>query len=106
MKKFFAALLLCVLTLATQAQMMNPVHFSSQLKELSGGEGEIVFSRDGVLQMHGFYLDKEDMTINLDIIIDFAVEDRIGLYRHIFDEVQEKYPDYKVSITLDVDASD
>ena len=26
------------------AQMMNPVHFSSQLKELKGGEGEIVFS--------------------------------------------------------------
>ncbi len=44
MKKSFAALLLCVLTLATQAQMMNPVHFSSQLKELKGGEGEIVFS--------------------------------------------------------------
>ncbi len=67
---------------------------------------KIVFSHDGVLQMHGFYLDKEDMTINLDIIIDFAVENRIELYRHIFDEVQEKYPDYKVNITLDVDASD
>ena len=67
---------------------------------------KIVFSHDGVLQMHGFYLDKEDMTISLDIIIDFAVEDRIELYRRIFDEVQEKYPDYKVSITLDVDTSD
>ena len=43
-KKSFAVLLLCVLTMAAQAQMMNPVHFSSQLKELSGGEGEIVFS--------------------------------------------------------------
>jgi thiol:disulfide interchange protein DsbD len=30
--------------LAVQAQMVNPVHFSSQLKELKGGEGEIVFS--------------------------------------------------------------
>ena len=30
--------------LAAQAQMVNPVHFSSQLKELKGGEGEIVFS--------------------------------------------------------------
>ena len=38
---------------------------------------KIVFSHDGILQMHGFYLDKDDMTINLDIIIDFAVENRI-----------------------------
>ena len=67
---------------------------------------KIVFSHDGILQMHGFYLDKDDMTINLDIIIDFAVENRIELYHQIFDEIQEKYPDYKVSITLDVDASD
>ena len=43
-KKSFAALLLCLMTLTAQAQMMNPVHFSSQLKELKGGEGEIVFS--------------------------------------------------------------
>ena len=48
----------------------------------------------------------KDMTISLNIIIDFAVENRIELYRQIFGEVQEKYPDYKVSITLDVDASD
>ena len=67
---------------------------------------KIVFSHDGILQMHGFYLDKDDMTINLDIIIDFAVKNRIELYHQIFDEIQEKYPDYKVSITLDVDASD
>jgi thiol:disulfide interchange protein DsbD len=30
--------------LTAQAQMMNPVHFSSQLKELKGGEAEIIFS--------------------------------------------------------------
>ncbi|MBP5800449.1 MAG: thioredoxin family protein [Prevotella sp.] len=30
--------------LTAQAQMMNPVHFSSQLKELKGGEAEIIFT--------------------------------------------------------------
>ena len=44
MKKLFTTFLLVFATLAVQAQMMNPVHFSSQLKELKGGEGEIVFS--------------------------------------------------------------
>ena len=32
------------MVLAVQAQIVNPVHFTSQLKELKGGEGEIIFS--------------------------------------------------------------
>ena len=43
-KKTVAALLMCVMAIAAQAQMMNPVHFKSELKELKGGEAEIVFS--------------------------------------------------------------
>ena len=44
MRNTITTLLLCILSLMAQAQMMDPVHFSSQLKELKGGEGEIVFS--------------------------------------------------------------
>ena len=44
MKKFFSTFLLLLAVLAVQAQMMDPVHFSSQLKDLKGGHGEIVFS--------------------------------------------------------------
>ena len=32
------------MVLAVQGQIVNPVHFSSQLKKLKGNEGEIVFS--------------------------------------------------------------
>ena len=67
---------------------------------------KIVFSHKGILQMHGFYLDEEDKTISFDIIIDFKVEDREELYKHIYDEVQEKYKNYKIDITLDIDVSD
>ena len=56
--------------------------------------------------MHGFYLDDIDKTISFDIIIDFKVENREELYKHIYDEVQEKYKDYKLNITLDIDISD
>jgi divalent metal cation (Fe/Co/Zn/Cd) transporter len=67
---------------------------------------DIVFSHEGILEMHGFYLDKEEKTINFDIIIDFEVPNREEIYKEIYDEVKEKYKDYQINITLDVDISD
>ena len=67
---------------------------------------EIVFSHKGIIQMHGFYLDEEDKHISFDIIIDFKEKNREEIYRKIYDEVQEKYPEYHISITLDIDMSD
>ena len=56
--------------------------------------------------MHGFYFDEADKSISFDIIIDFDVDSREEVYAKIYDEVKEKYPDYKIIITLDVDMSD
>lgn len=67
---------------------------------------KIVFSHNGVLQMHGFYLDDKDKSISFDIIIDFKIKNREELYKEIYDEVQNKYKDYKINITLDIDSSD
>ena len=44
MKRMILSLLMGLIVLAAQGQMVNPVHFSSQLKMLKGNEGEIVFS--------------------------------------------------------------
>ena len=67
---------------------------------------DIVFSHPGILQMHGFYLDEVDKTISFDIIIDFSIKNREEEYMKIYDEVQNKYKEYKINITLDVDVSD
>ena len=67
---------------------------------------EIVFSHDGILQIHGFYIDKEEKYINFDIIIDFKIKNREEVYKKMYDEIKEKYKDYKINITLDVDVSD
>ena len=67
---------------------------------------KIVFSHKGILQMHGFYFDEEDKTISFDIIIDFKVKNREEVYTQIYDEIKEKYPSYKINITLDIDVSD
>ena len=67
---------------------------------------KIVFSHKGILQMHGFYIDEKSRNISFDIIIDFNVKDRENVYKQIYDEVQRKYKDYNLNITLDVDVSD
>lgn len=67
---------------------------------------KIVFSHDGILQMHGFYLDEEEKSISFDIIIDFKVKNREEVYKEIYDEIKDKYKDYSIDITLDIDVSD
>ena len=44
MNKVLTTLLSILITVAANAQMVDPVHFSSQLKMLSGDEAEIIFS--------------------------------------------------------------
>ena len=67
---------------------------------------ELILAHDGVLQMHGFYVDFATKSLSFDIILDFAVPDREALYRQICKEIRQEYPDFKVDITLDVDVSD
>ena len=67
---------------------------------------KIVFSHEGILQMHGFYIDQIEKNISFDIIIDFKIDNREEVYKQIYDEVQNKYKDYSIDITLDVDISD
>lgn len=67
---------------------------------------KIVFSHPEVLEMHGFYLDKVDQSVSLDIIMDFKTTDREELFRVIYDEIQKELAGYKINITLDIDASD
>ena len=79
---------------------------NENIKKIQNEVHEIVFSHDGILQMHGFYVDEVEKIISFDIIIDFNIKDREKEYAKIFDEVQEKFKDYKININLDVDISD
>lgn len=56
--------------------------------------------------MHGFHVDEKNRLLDFDVIPDFALPDRQATYRQIVGEVQAAYPDYSVSVTLDVDAAD
>ena len=71
-----------------------------KMREVISG---IVMSHEGVLQIHGFYVDEEKKTINLDIIIDYDLKEREELFKHITEEVQGLFPDYTLRFTMDID---
>lgn len=67
---------------------------------------DIAMSHKGVLQMHGFYLDKEEKTIRFDIVISLSVPDRHELCKKVKDDVQAVFPDYTLVVTMDTDFSE
>ena len=59
-----------------------------------------------VLQMHGFYIDKEEKKIRFDIVISFEAEDRREVHRDVLERVQQEFPGYDVHIAMDIDFSE
>ena len=67
---------------------------------------EIVLSHPHVLQMHGFYMDKDKKTMRFDFVISFEAPDRKAVYKEILDGVQKEYPDYQLQVAMDTDFSE
>jgi len=66
----------------------------------------IAFSQEHVLQMHGFYLNREKKTLRFDLVVSFDAPDRREVYRAVCEQVQAAYPDYTLEAALDTDFSD
>ena len=64
---------------------------------------DAVMAYEGVLQLHGFRIDIENRKVSFDVIIDFDRKDRDELCDRIVSDLHERYPDYSLGITLDVD---
>lgn len=64
---------------------------------------ELVTAHPGVLQIHGFYVDKENKLMQLDVILDFSLQDRQQTFDAIRAEVSAAYPQYHVVMTMDID---
>ena len=77
-----------------------------ELMEIRTQITKLVVDHDNVLQMHGFYIDEAKKRISLDVVIDFAEEDRMALLEHIRQDIQEAVPGYEIIMTLDSDISD
>ncbi len=77
-----------------------------EVKSIQKDISDIVFSHKGIIQMHGFYVDKIEKAISFDIIFDFSEKNKEVIYKEVYDRVKDKYKDYSLSITLDIDVSD
>ena len=67
---------------------------------------KMVYAHEGVLQLHGFRLSREEKTIHFDVIIDFDIKDRESVFREISEEVKAKFPEYTFQIVMDFDFTD
>ena len=67
---------------------------------------EIIKKEPHILQMHGFYLDKENKSLRFDIVVSFDAEDRSEVYRRIAETVQAAFPDHTLQIAMDTDFSE
>lgn len=66
---------------------------------------KLVLSHKYALQMHGFYIDREEKTIRFDVVISFDAPDRAKAYRSIVADVAAKYPGYTLDVAMDTDFS-
>ena len=67
---------------------------------------KIVTEDPHVLQMHGFYMDKEEKQMRFDIVVSFDAKDRREVCREVREKVQKEYPDYTLQVVLDTDFSE
>ena len=62
-----------------------------------------VTAREGILQIHGFYYNKEQNSVSLDVIFDFALPDRQAAFEALKTDLKEAFPDVDFRLTMDVD---
>lgn len=65
----------------------------------------IVKKYEGALQMHGFYLNRKNMSMSFDVVMDFSVKDRGEEFKRLCQEIKERYNQYEITIIMDIDAS-
>lgn len=74
--------------------------------KIRGDIYNITLKHPHVLQMHGFYLNREEKTLRFDVVISFDSPDRYAEFDKIVLEVQNMYPEYEIIAAIDTDYSE
>lgn len=65
----------------------------------------VIFNHDFVLQMHGFYINKETKEIRFDAVMSFDIASDEGV-NILMTDLKEAFPEYQFVITPDIDISE
>ncbi|MGN0266074.1 MAG: cation diffusion facilitator family transporter [Lachnospiraceae bacterium] len=63
-------------------------------------------SANGALSMHGFYLNESEHCMSFDVVYDIDNQQREIQYKMLKQCIRERYPDYQVQMTMDLNFSD
>lgn len=66
---------------------------------------EVLQKYPEVIQMHGFYVDEEHRRVMFDLIVDFSADAK-EICGKVYEELNERWPDWRVDIVLDSDYAD
>ena len=73
--------------------------------EIKKDIGIILKDYKSVLQLHGFYVDKND-NVYFDLIIDFEEDNREQIKNEIVEKLKQKHPKYNFNVIIDSDITD
>lgn len=73
-------------------------------KKLRSAVFTLIAKHESVLQIHGFYFNKETKTVNVDVILDFETPDMQAEFDAIKKELSENFPQYTFNVVMDLDA--
>ena len=59
-----------------------------------------------ILQMHGFYVNREAKAVSFDLIFDFKEQKKLEIMESFREDLRKQFPDYTFYINLDRDFSD
>ena len=74
-----------------------------ELKQLRTDVTHLISAHEGVLQIHGFYANRDTRTVSVDIILDFELPDREAAFEAIRKELAEAFPEWNFVMTMDLD---
>lgn len=77
-----------------------------EIKKIKETIEDIIDDTEGILSMHGFYLNKEAKTINLDAVVSFDYLKDKTIIPNLIEKINSVYPEYKLYVVADNDVSD
>lgn len=74
-----------------------------EIKNMREDVYKTALAHEGVLQMHGFYFDKESKTMRFDVVVSLKPKNRDEIFDNVVKDIQNKYKDVKIIANMDTD---